>query len=308
MRDGSYTLIEPDSSDAAEAERLDMINRGATFTNRLPDMGAVLERLFRAYRTNVYQDLRWSVSLSDETTDLVAHDDFLTSASANSVLYGVIDLPPIRGLTLAIIDGSLLAAFVDSLFGAPSGLKGTGYECQSSDLSNMETRIGNRLMNITAKTLEDTFKSQIAVTASLVRTETHSALASVGDAADPYCILSALISLPTGDGRVSIAIPYRGLEPYREALSAPIGGNMQHEADKLWREQIRRALGSAPLTLGVEIGTSKVPVHALKTLGVGDVLPVKLHDGAHLTYAGTSIATGRYGAHEEKYGVMIDDE
>lgn len=308
MPEKSRKVLGSDSDEAQTARVVDMQHPGATFTNQLPDMGMVQERLFRSMRANIFQVTRQSITVHDDPSDIVAHDEFLSGDLPSAVMYGIIEMPPIRGLALAMVDGALLAALVDNLFGATQTMARAGDARQSGELSNMELRIGNRLMDIIVRTLDETFQAQIPVAMTLLRVETHSALASVAEAADPYLIMPATISLSTGEGHVKIALPYRGLEPHREALTAPIGSNVHNEADVIWQDQIRTALGEASLEIGIEVGTSNISVHVLKALSVDDVLPLKLHDGARLVCGGVSVAAARYGSLAGNYGVMIDDE
>lgn len=287
--------------EAAQFTKIDLLNPETVFVNRLPDMTVVQERLFRHFKTLLFQEFRRNVDSTDDVFHIVSHDEYLSHRGGCN-LYGIMNIAPIKGLSLVTIDGHLLAAVVDDIFGAdaPAPL-----DSGRNELSRMENRIGKRLMNMMVASVSTAFQQYFEVSAEIVRTEGFSALASVGDAAEPFCAMSTKLSLPTGAGTLSIAMPYRGLEPFREILGSPMGGRGQQDASSLWADRIEAAVDNVPIEIAFEIGTVSLPARNLATLAVGDVLPLTFHRNARAMIGGTSIAEIRYGAVDLNYGVYF---
>jgi flagellar motor switch protein FliM len=266
--------------DTSHLRRIDLVSPAATFVNRLSDMTAFRERFFRSCRTRLFQMLRRTIHISDERFEVVPHDEYLTGIHGSQCLYGITELAPIRGLSLVTVSQGLLSAVVDDLFGAgdiPSGARN-----DEGEVSAMERRIGMRLLDAFAQALHDSFAPQLDITPRLMRAESHPTLASIADAEELLCTMVASLTTPTGGGLLSVAIPYRGLEPYRVALSSPISGLSHTEPDAAWSARLASVTDEIEIEVVIETGTVSIPVHTLQNLKIGDTLPLHLFRYAHV--------------------------
>jgi flagellar motor switch protein FliM len=254
--------------------RIDLVSPAATFVNRLSDMTAFRERFFRSCRTRLFQMLRRTIHVSDERFEVVPHDEYLTGIHSGQCLYGITELAPVRGLSLVTVSRGLLSAVVDDMFGAGDIPGGTRND--PGEISAMERRIGMKLIESFAHALRDAFAPQLDIAPRLIRAESHPTLASVADAEELLCTMVANLATPTGGGLLSVAIPYRGLEPYRVALSSPISGLNQTEPNTAWSSQLATVTDEVEIDVVIETGTVKIPVQTLQNLKVGDILPLRL--------------------------------
>ncbi|GHD98138.1 hypothetical protein U879_11715 [Defluviimonas sp. 20V17] len=285
-------------------QAIDLLHPETVFVNRLPDMTGVVERLFRHFRALLFQEFRYTLQSADGQFRILSHDEYLGNRPGYN-LYGILALPPVKGLSLVILEGSLLAALVDELFGASAP---AGPEQARGQISIMETRIGRRLVEMVVTSINVAFQQYFPVAAEIVRTEGFSALASVADAAEPFCVLSTTLGLSTGEGSVSIAIPYRGLEPFSEVLGAPMGGESQKEAHSQWIDRIAASIDTVPVEIAFEIGTTQLSAGALGALAEGDILPLALHRDARAIIGGAAVGTITYGAVGTNYGVYFAND
>ena len=278
--------------------RIDLVSPAATFVNRLSDMTAFRERFFRSCRTRLFQMLRRTVHVSDERFDVVPHDEYLTGIHSDQCLYGVTELSPIRGISLVTVSRGLLSAVVDDMFGAgdiPASARN-----DAGEVSAMERRIGMKLLESFAQALRDSFTPQLDITPRLVRAESHPTLASVADAEELLCTMVATLTTPTGGGLLSVAIPYRGLEPFRVALSTPVSGLNQAEPNAAWSARLASVTDEIEIDVVIETGTVRIPVQKLQNLKVGDTLPLHLFryarvvstDGVQLCFADVGARDG----------------
>lgn len=299
------TTISP-AEKPGHATPFDLLRSNAEFLNRLPDMSVVFERLFRAFRTRVFQSMRRNLSGSDEVQGVILHDDYLTRSSERPCLYAMLATSPLRGTVLACIDGEFLGALTDDLFGG-SGLQSAG--SATGALSAMERRVGEDLARLLAQAVDDALGQHLPARTQVLRTETHAALASVADAAEPYFQMAIRFAIPTGSGEISIALPYHGLELHREALSAPAGLIEQQGADEDWGQMLDQAVDTVPFEIAVEIGTVTMPIARLQALTVGDEIEVTMHATALLKIDEVTVAECTCGAFDEYfYGVRLKDE
>jgi flagellar motor switch protein FliM len=279
---------------------IDLVNPAANFVNRLSDMTAFRERFFRSCRTRVFQMLRRTIHIGDERFDVIPHDEYLTGIHNDQCLYGISELPPIRGLSLVTVSRGLLSAVVDELFGA--GDIPAGPRNDIGEVSAMERRIGVKLLEAFVQALRDAFSPQLDIAPRLIRSESHPTLASVADAEELLCTMVASLITPTGGGLLSVAIPYRGLEPYRVALSSPMSILTQAEPNGDWSARLANVTDEIEIEVVIETGTVKIPVRALLDLKVGDVLPLRVFRYARVVSSdGTPLCFADVGA---RYGMV----
>ncbi|MDD2862698.1 MAG: flagellar motor switch protein FliM [Acidiphilium sp.] len=288
---------------------INLISPSATFINRLPDMSVLFERLFRAFRTHVFQEMRRSTTVHGEKHGIVLHDDYLVASAGHYSLFGIMNISPVRGMALACIEGEFLAALVDDLFGGGNQDASKHAAPVERGPSVMERRVGEQLMRMLGQSIQDALGQHFPVHTDVLRTETHATLASVADASEPYYAMSSIFALPTGQGEISIALPYRGLETFREALSAPIGSGSRQGADDHWAGLVKRALEDINFDLGIEIGSFELPIKFLANMQVGQMVPITLHKDALIKIGNIVIGTCQCGAFDDEvYGVRLNDD
>jgi flagellar motor switch protein FliM len=284
-------------------DSVDLIHPESVFVNRLPDMTTVRERVFRQFKNKLFQETRRNIQSADEKFEIISHDEFLSQGDTYNI-YGVVSIQPIKGYSLIMIEGGLLAAIVDDMFGADKNQASK----PAKTMSIMEGRISQKLVKIALASLDESLQQYFPAASTIIRTEEYAALASVSDAGEPFCVMSTVISMPTGSGKLSIAIPYRGLEPFREVLGAPAGGANYHDADIFWSKQIDTCIDHIPIQVGVEIARSSVSTRLVESLSIGDILPLSLHNKAILLVGNQPIAEVSYGEINSHYGVCFSHE
>jgi len=138
------------------------------------------------------------------------------------------------------------------------------------------------------------------ITPRSIRAESHPTLASIADADELLCTMVANLTTPTGGGLLSVAIPYKGLEPYRVTLSSPVSGLSQDEPNAAWSSQLAGVTDEIEIDVVIETGTVKIPVQTLQSLKIGDILPLRLFrharvvsmDGIQLCFADVGARDG----------------
>jgi flagellar motor switch protein FliM len=273
---------------------LNLVSARVTSRNRLPGTDMLRERFFRMVRSKMFQVFRHSVQILDEASDIVPHDDYLNRSGQHLGIYVIYEMPPIRGFTIIHLSNSLTAAIVDDVFGArdlPSSINSNAEE-----LSDMERRIGKRTTDIFSDAITEACAPHFQITPKWSRTELHTALASVADSSDPLFVISGVIAFPCGAGDMSIAIPHKGLEPFREALASPISGLTKLEDDTEWADQITASLDDVPIELAFQIGEIRTALANIAAMRVGDILPARIFNQARVVAQGSVVGLADYGS------------
>lgn len=286
---------------------VDLVHSRRSFTDALPDLRLFRERFFRSCRTRLFQTMRINAQVGEDESSVMLHDDYLRVTNESPCLYTIYEIPPLRGLAIIAISRSLLAAIVDARFGA--GRLAATVEEGGQDFSIMERRTGDAFSRMAAQSLKDAFLPQIEFTPAATGTEVHADVVSVADSAEPFCVMAAQLSLATGEGNVSAAIPFRALEPYRAALSSVVLVAAKHDGEKVWEEQMDAALGAVPIELAAEAGVVSVPLSRLSCMRIGDVMPLKLFQSARVVPSdGEALFLADYGGKDGEIHLRVQTE
>jgi flagellar motor switch protein FliM len=287
----------------AMPQPLNLTDARVTSRHRIPGTETLRERFFRMVRTKMFQAFRRNVQILDEVSDIVQHDEYLSRRGQRPGIFAIYELPPIRGLSIIHLSSDLTAAIVDDLFGARD-LPSPGYSIPDA-LSAMERRIGAKAAAIFGDAMAEACAPHFHVSPKWVRTELHTALASIADAKDPLFVMSGMIGFPCGSGEMSLAIPHKGLEPFRETLASPIPGTAQHEGDADWAGQIEQGLDDVPIELAFQIGEISTALTNVAAMQVGDVLPARIFSQARVTNQGKVIGLAEYGSVDGEVGICF---
>jgi flagellar motor switch protein FliM len=250
---------------------LDLVGPFKNMHARIPSMDVFRERFFRLSRTAFFQKFRRNLQIEQEVLEIRIHDEYINSVPTPSY-FAIHEFAPLRGFLLFQLSGQLIAAVIDDLYGA-GGMK---TEFTGKDLSAMEMRIASLLAGVFAKSLAETFYAYIPVQPSLIRTETHTTLATIADSKDQLVVMSASFGTACGSGPFSIAVPYVALEPHKEAFAASVSMASRRDDDDHWRDAMMTRLLEVPLSLSIEIATIRLSLRRLANLKPGDVLPLPM--------------------------------
>lgn len=285
----------PEPHDKVEQiQPLDLVGPYQNIMGRIPPLDVFLERFFRLCRPGFFQKFRRNISIDNEQLSVRLHDDYLNSAQSPS-FFAIYSAPPLRGVFLLQISGAALATIIDDLFGAA----GMTSRPSPKDLTVMELRMAPLLGGVIVKALADAFEAYVPVQPTLLRTETHTTLATIADSKDPLIVMSANFATPCGYGTISVAIPYGAIEPHKDAFSSSNSIAARSSDDEEWKTALSARLDEAPIELSVEISTIRLPLSKLMRLKPGDILPLPLPRHAIVKENGVPIGRATFGATEE---------
>lgn len=285
------------------SEIVDLINPRSTLRNRLPGTNMFRERFFRMIRTKLFQSFRRNVQILDEFAGTIPHDEYLNQRSQFPGLYAIFELLPIRGFSIIHLSGKLTGAIVDDVFGARNMPSTT--EVINAELSGMERRLGTKTAIVFADALADAYAPHFQIAPTLSRVELHTALASIADSKDPLFVLSCSVEFPCGTGEMSISIPYKGLEPFRNVLASPISGQSKHEDDAAWAQELMQSLNDVSVELAIEIGEIRTALRNVVSMKVGDLFPARIFGRARIQNQGNTIAIADFGTVGDNVGIRL---
>ncbi|WP_298285858.1 FliM/FliN family flagellar motor switch protein [Acidocella sp.] len=272
-----------------EYEIIDLLDPGGIPQLRSVLMESLSDRILRQISVNIFQKTRYPVQVLSSITNVISHESALGSLP-DVMLAGTIDVSPLRGRILIVVDGDLIGAIVDALCGSTSSTTYERYE-----LSILETRIGKQLIMLTSKTIEDSISPLIEIHSDPLSYETSSALLAIGDAKDWVVVVTGIFETALGSGAIKIVIPYTTLEPLEAKISNQSGLLTGQADDVSWSRSVDRFLGDIYLNIKAELLKFSLQIGDVDAWGVGDVLPVSLSDMCTILSDDVVLFEAKYG-------------
>ncbi|WP_298161897.1 FliM/FliN family flagellar motor switch protein [Acidocella sp.] len=258
----------PDKYD--EYEALDLLDTGRNPQLRSVLIESLSDRILRQISVNIFQKTRYPVQVLSCITNVITHESALGSLP-DVMLAGMIDISPLRGRILVVVDGDLIGAIVDALCGSTASIPFERYE-----LSSLEARIGKQLIILTTKTFEDSLAPLIEIHPEPLSFETSSALLAIGDAKDWVVVLTGIFETTLGAGTIKLIIPYSTLDPLEAKISNQSGLLTGQADDWLWAHTIEKLLDDISLNIRAELIRFSLPISHINGWEVGAILPISL--------------------------------
>ena len=282
------------SYDLARQER---IVRG-----RMPTLEIINERFARNLVTGMFNFMRRSPEISAGPVRVLKYSAFLRDIGVPSNI-NIVQLRPLRGSGLFILDPKLVFAVIDSLFGG-SGRFHTRIE--GRDFTLTEQRIILRLLEVAFAEYQKAWASVYPLNLEYTRSEMHTQFANIATPSEIVVTTSFSIELGDSGGEMFVCMPYSSLEPIRELLYTSLQGDTQ-EPDKRWLTMLTKQVQTAEIELTAELAHSQTTVGQLFELNVGDFIEFDLQPTIVTKVDGVPLFDAEYGVVNGRYAVKINE-
>ncbi len=256
--------------DIVDYQLVDLFAAGRTPQLRSLLMEGLAERFMRQIAFSLFQRMRHGVQLSSCANAVISHDAAL-SGMPNVMLAAIIDMTPLRGRMLIVVDGALIGAVVDAMCGAatPTG-------APREELSVMETRVGKQIIELTMTTMMEVFGNIAPLNWSILQFETALGMLAVADAQDWMITTTGIFETGIGTGSIRVIAPFSGFEPLEARATSATALSAENASDKSWHRSLAKLTEATRLDLRLELVRTKIPVGDIARLQPGDVLACKI--------------------------------
>ncbi len=273
-------------------ELVDLFAAGRTPQLRSLLMEGLSDRFMRQIAFSLLQRTRQDVHLQTCTNSVISHDAALSAMPA-VMLAAIVDMAPLRGRLLIVVDSALIGAVVDAMCGASNPQEG-----QRGELSVMETRIGKQIIDLTANTMMEVFGNITPLNWSILQFETTTGMLAVADAQDWMISTTGIFETALGRGSIRVIVPMSGFEPLEARAASPAALGGQSASDRAWQRNLHRLAESTPVELRLELVRAKVPIGEIAQLRPGDVLACKILTDAIAAAGNVDLFHADYGQHD----------
>ena len=295
------TNIEGEDLYDGEVREFNLAEQQYIGRGRLPTLELINERFTRLLRIGLFNFLRRSSEVSSGAIKVTEYGEFLKTL-AQPTNINLIQVKPLRGTALIVIDPDLIFLFVDNFFGGDGRfqVKGTGRE-----FTPTEQRTIQRVLNIIFDSYSKAWDPVYKISMSFIRSEINTQFANIAGPTELVAITTFRIDIGAIGGLVNFCFPYSMIEPIRELLSNDLQGQPEN-LDESWGDLLKQQLKSAEVEAIADLCTIPTTLREVMSMNVGDVIPVNLNPIVELKVDGVPILAGSYGMFEDQYAIRVE--
>jgi flagellar motor switch protein FliM len=269
---------------------------------RMPTLELIHERFARTLRIGLFNFVRRSAEITVSPARTLKYSEFIRNLVVPTNI-NLVQIKPLRGTALFIIDPNLVFLIVDNLFGG-NGQFHTRVE--GREFTPTEQRIIQRLLEIIFEDLEKSWAPVHEVQFEYMRSEVNTQFANIATPNEVVVVTTFNIEFGSAGGEFHICMPYAQIEPIRDTLCSSMQGN-QMEADKRWVHLLSKQIQLADVELLVNLGQAQLTFEQLLAMQVGDVIALDIPqpmtaeiDGMPVMECKCGILNGQYALKVEK--------
>jgi flagellar motor switch protein FliM len=268
---------------------------------RMPTLEIINDRFARYLRAALFQHMRKTIELAPETVELIKHAQFIEGLSDPSFIV-LVNLRPLRGTMLVVLDAELVTSVVESRFGGNGRFPAVSGK---REFTAIEQKVMRSIVETALAQFALAWKPIEALEPEIVRQESNPQFASVATASEVVIVSSFVVKVDSGGGRLMFCIPYTALEPLRDQLMSGVVADSVDQ-DRRWYDLLKSGVEQASMPLRVELAQLEMTVGDLLALRPGDVFEIDRPESVIVEANGLPLFRGRWGKHGRKIAVRIE--
>ncbi len=302
-------LNGPDEGEAAapaghEVPRIrpyDPASQHRVIRERLHGLDLINQRFARRFRVGLFNLIRRSADITVESMRYQSYRDFVRNVPVPTNL-NLVSIRPLRGTALVVFPPNLIYLVVDNLFGGDGRFV---TKSEGREFTNTEQRIIRRLLDLALDAYQACWQAIHHVQISYVRSEVQAKFASITNSPNEI-IVNTTFHIDVGNlsSAFQICIPFAMIEPLRDLLTNPASGT--HEGnDAAWTQHIAGQIRESSVQMVAEFVSVPSRIQQVRTLRVGDVLPIDLPQTVTARVDGVPVLTCEYGSHQGQRALRV---
>ncbi len=297
--DSGDVNTEPDRLVDGEAVTYDLGSQDRIIRGRMPTLDMVNERFVRTLRISMFNMLRRSAEINIVGVKMMKFSEYVRGLYMPTNL-NLIQIKPLRGTGLFVIDPKLVFATVDNFFGG-DGRYHTRIE--GRDFTPTENRVIQLLLQLAFTDLKKAWEPVLNLDFKYMNSEINPQFANIVSPTEVVVVSTFKMGLEGGGGEFHVVMPYSMLEPIRELLDAGTQSD-QDSVDLRWSRSLKEEMKQAPVKIDSSMMYTRLSLGDVLNLKPGDVIPVEQPDLITVRAAGTPIFRGRLGISNGKNAVQ----
>ena len=289
------------TTDPSEIHAYDISKQERIVRGRMATLEIINDRFARLFRIGLFNFLRRSIEVSVGPVSIIKYSEFIRNLVMPTNL-NLVQIHPLRGPTLMVIDPGLVFLIVDNMFGGEGKFHN---RVEGRDFTLTEHRIIRRVLDIVFENYAQSWAPVYPVTFEYLRSEMNTQFANIATPNEVVVTSTFTIEIANTRGEIHFCIPYSTIEPIRDLLTSPLQGEILG-IDQRWGKLITEQIQSVDIELVSNLGTINMHVRDVIALKVGDVLPISLTEEIQAHVEGIAVFSCKYGTSNGQYALHVN--
>lgn len=266
---------------------------------RMPTLDMINERFTRHMRTSIYNMLQKTVEINIVGVSMIKFSEYVRELFMPTSL-NLVNISPLHGTGLFVIDPNLVFATVDNFFGG-DGRYNTRIE--GREFTPTENRVVQLLLERFFEDLSKSWEPVMKLDFNYLNSEINPQFANIVSPTEVVVVQKFKIELEGGGGEFHVVMPYSMLEPIRELLDTGMQSD-QINVDHRWTSSLKEELKQAVIEIDSSMCHTKMTIAEVINLNEGDVIPIDMPDVVTVRAAKIPIFRGVLGNSNGKNAVQ----
>jgi flagellar motor switch protein FliM len=271
---------------------------------RMPGIGVIQERYTGLLKASLSAVAASQVDVNPPESASVVFSDFCRSISLPAS-FNLFKMEPLRGVSMIVMDGALVFAFVDLFLG------GTGerhVKLEGKNFTPIELRIIEKIVKVLLDNLQQAWSDVQKLRMVFLRSEIDPQFAEIARPDEAVLVAKFTVEIGNFSGRMMICMPFAMLEPLRGKLRGGFRGE-NLGVDETWRKHLEGKIVELKANVSCSLGHSRITGRELLKMKVDDVLPLEQRpdDPVIVRVEGVPKFKGHLGAFRQNKAVRISE-
>lgn len=286
--------------DAGYALSYDLGSQDRIIRGRMPTLDMINDRLTRSLRISMVNMLQRSIEITTTGVSMIKFSEYIRGLFMPTSL-NIINITPLRGSGLCVIDPKLVFGTVDNFFGGDGRYQ---TRIEGREFTPTENRVVQMLLDIIFVDLKKAWKPIMEVDFKFVSNEINPQFANIVSPTEIVVVSKFEMELEGGGGEFHIVMPYSMLEPIRELLDDGMQSE-QVSIDHRWSNTLREEMKQAVVKIDSSMGHTRLTLGEVLNLNAGDVIPIEMPDLVTVRAGEIAVFKGVLGSSNGKNAVQF---
>lgn len=268
---------------------------------RMATLELLNDRFARFLRIGLFNFLRRSAEVLAGSVRVIKYSEFLRHLVVPTNL-NLVQIKPLRGTALVVMDPDLVFLFVDNFFGGDGRFQ---TRIEGRDFTQTEQRTIQRILAIIFENYAKSWESVYPIEFEYVRSEMNTQFATIATPNEIVVVTTFSVELGVVGGEMHICTPYSMLEPIRDLLTSNIQGESL-TLDQRWVQQMKQQIQVAEVEAVANLCTAPSTLREVLNFKVGDVIPVELPSTIELKIEEVPVLECSYGQLNGQYALRVE--
>lgn len=293
--------VEAAGEQGTTARPYNLASQERIVRGRMPTLESINDRFVRLLRIGLFNLIRRTPEVTAGPVRVLKYGEFVRNLAMPSNL-NMVQVKPLRGTALIIIDPDLVFLVVDNLFGGDGRFH---TRVEGREFTQTEQRIIQHMLGVVFADYEKSWEPVYPIKFEYVRSEMNTRFANIATPNEVVVATTFNITIGNTGGEFHICMPYSMIQPIRDILYSSLQGDHM-EVDKRWVQMLSKQVQLAEVELVANLGQAPVTLRQILEMQEGDVISLEIPEAIVAQVDGVPVLECKYGVFNGQYALKVD--